>query len=400
MSGFISPLPKVPPPWPRGVAILGSTGSIGKGALTFMARHREEFRVAALAGARNVPLLAEQAASFRPPYLGVLDEKNARELRALLPAGYAPEILHGPQGFAALAALPEAPFVLSAQVGAAGLTATEAAARAGKIIALANKESLVMAGDMLRETCRRTGAAILPVDSEHSAIFQCLEGRNYGDISRVILTASGGPFRGKDAAFLDRVTPEMALAHPTWSMGAKISIDSATMINKGLEVIEAHYLYGLPVSGIEVLIHPQSIVHSLVEFADSSQLAQTGTPDMRTAIAYALAWPRRMDTGVARLDLAKIGHLTFEEPDVSLFPGLGLAIRALEGGKGLPVVYNAANEIAVSRFLEREISFTDIPRLVEKAMDAHDGGETPMHLDAILALDETTRKRMTPSARI
>ncbi|MDL2272929.1 1-deoxy-D-xylulose-5-phosphate reductoisomerase, partial [Desulfovibrio sp. OttesenSCG-928-I05] len=359
MTEYITPLPApgAALSWPRSVVLLGSTGSIGVSALTFMAGQRDSFRVAALAGARNIARLAAQADTWRPPYLAVLDEAGRDELRALLPAGYSPEILCGPEGYAALAMLPEADIVLSAQVGAAGLTATEAAARAGKTIALANKESLVLAGELLRDTCRASGAVILPVDSEHNAIFQCLAGQNDADVARIILTASGGPFRGKDAAFLKTVTPEMALAHPNWSMGAKISIDSATMINKGLEVIEAHYLYGLPVESIAVLIHPQSLVHSLVEFSDGSLLAQAGTPDMRTAIAYALAWPRRMETGVPRLNLAQAAALTFEEPDFSVFPGLSLAIQALQEGRGLPIVYNAANEVAVSRFLNREIPF-------------------------------------------
>ena len=410
MIRYISPLPDPGTNFstPRSVVILGSTGSIGVSALTFMASRRDCFRVVALAGARNIALLAEQAAVWRPSYLAVLDEKGRKGLAALLPADYSPEILCGPEGYALLAMLPEAETVLSAQVGAAGLIATEAAARAGKTIALANKESLVLAGDLLRETCHRTGAVILPVDSEHNAIFQCLaQSLAYGGtmqteqpdpaVERIILTASGGPFRGKDKAFLKAVTPEMALAHPNWSMGAKISIDSATMVNKGLEVIEAHYLYGIPAEFITVLVHPQSIVHSLVEFTDGSLLAQAGTPDMRTAIAYALTWPCRMETGVPRLDLTQTAALTFEKPDTSVFPGLDLARQALENGKGLPIVYNAANEIAVSRFLDRKISFPAISDTVEKAMHAHMAGntnKTPSTLEEILALDEATRQSL------
>ena len=383
------------PVWPRSVAIMGSTGSIGVNALTFMNSQKERFRVVALAGARNIELLVRQALHWRPPYLGVLDDEGRKRLRAALPDSYRPEILVGPAGYAALASLPEPSIVLSAQVGAAGLAATAAAAKAGKIIALANKESLVLAGDILRGICAASGAVILPVDSEHSALFQCLEGQTRGDEPRrIILTASGGPFRGWDRSSLAAVTPEKALAHPNWSMGSKISIDSATMMNKGLEIIEAHHLYGLPAEQISVLVHPESVIHSLVEFTDGSLLAQAGTPDMRLAIAYALSWPERLEAGVERLDLAALGSLTFEKADVFLFPCLGLAVEALKNGNGLPVVLNAANEIAVARFLNREIAFIDIAGLVERAMQAHTG-RAPATLEEVFVLDAETRRRLS-----
>ncbi len=400
---YISRLPETPPAWPRGIAVMGCTGSIGVNALKILASHPDRFRVAALAGGRNMPLLAGQAAFWRPPHLGVLDDAARAALIPLLPAGYKPEIHVGPEGYATLAALDAADLVLSAQVGAAGLAATHAAAAAGKIIALANKESLVLAGDLIRETCARTGAAILPVDSEHNAIFQCLAhvltGQTPDGAARLILTASGGPFRGKDAAFLANVTPEMALAHPNWSMGAKISIDSATMMNKGLEVIEAYHLYGLPLERIEVLVHPQSIVHSLVEFADGGLLAQMGPPDMRLAISHCLCWPERLNAGIAPLDLARTAALTFETPDLSVFRCLPLAKEALRRGKGLPIVLNAANEIAVAAFLEKRIPFTGIAALVERAMEEHEArgamlsASGPRNLEDILLLDEETRRR-------
>ncbi len=412
---------------PRTVALLGSTGSIGTSALKVVEAHPGLFRVAALAGARNVRLLAEQATRHRPAHLGVLDEAGAAELRALLPAGYAPEIHVGPEGYAALAALPDASTVLSAQVGAAGLRATVAAARAGKVICLANKESLVLAGALIRQICAETGAVVLPVDSEHNAVFQALRvhdvTRAPHAVRRVILTASGGPFRGRDRAFLASVTREQALNHPNWSMGAKITIDSATLMNKGLEVIEAYHLYGVAPDAIEVVVHPQSIVHSLVEYADGSQIAHLGTPDMRIAIAYCMAWPRCVDTGVAPLDLVRAGNLTFEAPDLSSFPCLALARRVLAreartpGGAGLPVVLNAANEAAVELFLHGHIGFMDIPALIERALDAHEAKATnteapgstatknpdnadndshmPMHdIDHIEALDAATRRRV------
>lgn len=399
MTQYISCLPseEFTRRWPRSLAILGSTGSIGASALAVVDSCPGSFTIAALAAARNVALLAEQARKYRPGWLAVLDKSAAAELARLLPAGYAPRIVTGSQGYAALAALQEADIILSAQVGAAGLAATEAAARAGKVIALANKESLVLAGGLIRSLCAKSGAVVLPVDSEHNAIFQCLHGRDMHSVRRLILTASGGPFRAKSKEFLQNVTPEQALAHPNWAMGPKISIDSATMMNKGLEVIEAHYLYGLPLEQIDVLVHPQSLVHSLVEYTDGSMMAQCGPPDMRLPIAHCLGWPRTLDPGAKRLDLTRAPALTFEEPDLSLFPCLSLARQALAGGKGLPVVLNAANEVAVARFLERRIGFAEIPRLVAGALEAHDAhgnGQAPETLNDILLLDQETRRRM------
>ena len=363
--------------WRRGVrqlVLLGSTGSIGGNTLAAIRSRPRECVVLGLSCARNIKTLAEQAQEFRPPYLAVLDEASAAGLRKLLPTGYTPEILVGSEGYARLAALPEADTVLSAQVGAAGLAGTLAAALAGKVICLANKESLVLAGDMLRQVCARTHASILPVDSEHNAIFQCLAGRGQ-EVDRLLLTASGGPFRGRSREELRNVTRAQALDHPNWKMGAKISIDSATMMNKALEVVEAFHLYGVPLEKITVLVHPQSLVHSLVQFTDGSQLAQLGTPDMRIPIAACLFWPRCVDTGVPPLDLVKAGTLQFFAPDDEAFPALKLARRALRERGGMSVVMNAANEAAVELFLSGKCAFADIAELVSAAMDAHAAGE-------------------------
>lgn len=362
--------------WPRSLVLLGSTGSIGRSTLEVAAAHPQAFRMVGFACARNVQRLAEQALTWRPPHLAVLDKESAAKLRALLPADYRPRILVGSEGYAELASLPEASTVLSAQVGAAGLAGTLAAALAGKVICLANKESLVLAGDLVRRVCARTGAVVLPVDSEHNAIFQCLAGRGQ-EVERLILTASGGPFRGWTLEALSAVTPEQALKHPNWSMGAKITIDSATLMNKGLEVIEAFHLYGVPAERIKVLVHPQSVVHSLVEFHDGSQLAQLGTPDMRMAIAACLLWPRCMPVNVPPLDLTA-KPLTFHEPDESAFPCLGLARQVLENRGGRCVVLNAANEAAVDLFLTGRCAFMDIPRLIAAALEAH-GASNPGH---------------------
>lgn len=362
--------------WRHGVrrlVLLGSTGSIGGNTLAAIRARRRECEVLGLSCARNIKTLAGQAQEFRPPYLAVLDEASAAGLRKLLPTGYTPEILVGSQGYARLAALPEADTVLSAQVGAAGLAGTLAAALAGKVICLANKESLVLAGDMLRQVCARTHASILPVDSEHNAIFQCLAGRGQ-EVDRLLLTASGGPFRGRSREELRNVTRAQALDHPNWKMGAKISIDSATMMNKALEVVEAFHLYGVPLEKITVLVHPQSLVHSLVQFTDGSQLAQLGTPDMRIPIAACLFWPRCVDTGVPPLDLVRAGTLQFFAPDDEAFPALKLARRALRERGGMSVVMNAANEAAVELFLSGKCAFADIAELVAAAMDAHAAG--------------------------
>lgn len=414
MLNYISPLPpdSSQSSWPRTLAVLGSTGSIGRSSLEVLRLHRERFQVVALAGGRNIELLARQAGEFRPALLGVLEDGDVAGLRALLPTGYAPEIVVGQEGYESLARLPEVAMTLSAQSGAAGLRATVAAVESGKMVALANKESLVLAGGLIRRLCAKSGASILPVDSEHNALFQCLSdllykidrklvSRESAAVTRLILTASGGPFFGKSRDELAKVTVEHALAHPNWSMGAKITIDSATLMNKGLEVMEAAHLYGLPLSCIDVVVHRESVIHSLVEFADGSQLAQLGAPDMRIPIAGCLAWPERIATGAPRLDLLACGSLSFSEPDAGVFPCLALARRAQEEGRGCPVVLNAANEVAVAAFLSGKTTFLAIPAIVECCLDDYLAGKyvehkslrEPEDTGTILALDAETRVR-------
>ena len=398
MKTYISPWPETAalPDFPRSIAILGSTGSIGASALKVIARHPDLFTVAALAGGRNARRLAELCAAFQPKYAAVLDEQTKKDFITHLPCGYRPEILVGPEGYAELAAMDGVDLVLSAIVGAAGFMPTLAAARAGKMIGLANKESLVLGGHIIRAACHASGATILPVDSEHNALFQGLMGHDHGrdhEIDRLILTASGGPFRGRDRAFLETVTRDQALAHPNWDMGAKISIDSATLMNKGLEVIEACHLYGLPVNQVDVVVHPQSIVHSLVEYCDGSQLAHLGIPDMQIPIAHCLCFPRRVDVDVPRLNLAETGTLTFEKPDLDAFPCLRLAREAFDAGPSHPIVLNAANEVAVDALLGERIRYLDIPALIEGALDRH----VPVDVstpEAVLQLDRSVREEM------
>ncbi len=399
-TGYISPLSVAAVGRPRRLAVLGATGSIGVSALRVAAEHPDRYAVAGLAGATNVRLLAEQAAAFRPPVLAVLTPERAAALAALLPAGYRPDILVGPEGYAAMAALPEVDVVVSAIVGAAGLVPTLAAVAAGKVVALANKESLVLAGDLIRETARASGAVILPVDSEHNALFQALGGAGLPDlplVERLVLTASGGPFRTMPAAELAAVTPAMALNHPTWSMGPKISVDSATLMNKGLEVIEACRLYGLPVGQVEVVVHPQSIVHSLAQLHDGSLLAHLGPPDMRVAIAYCLGYPERLPLSGPRVDLVGLASLTFEAPREDAFPCLALARKALEAGPSHTVVLNAANETAVALFLTGALSFPGIAAAIEAALDAHAGEPIP-DATAIMALDARVRQEAAARA--
>lgn len=390
ISGLSSPV--FDRPGQRTLAILGSTGSIGTSALKVVAKNRDDLDVVALAGARNMELLARQAEIFRPKYLGVLNEGKADELSGLLPKGYNPRILVGQEGYTAMATLPEADLILAAQVGAAGLVPALAAAEAGKVLCLANKEALVLAGDLFRGACQASGAVILPVDSEHNALFQAFTGHEGRQACRLILTASGGPFRTKSLHEIQAVTPAQALKHPNWSMGAKISIDSATMMNKGLEIIEAVHLYGASLNEVDVVVHPQSIVHSLVEYEDGSQLAHLGMPDMEIPIGYCLGYPKRLHIGLERLDLARVGTLTFEAPDPLRFPCLNLAREALLAGPSHPVVLNAANEIAVQAFLDGRISFPGIARLIEMMLGKH--SLTSMHdLGDILDLDAQTRTR-------
>ncbi|MDD6088752.1 MAG: 1-deoxy-D-xylulose-5-phosphate reductoisomerase [Desulfovibrionaceae bacterium] len=390
---YISSLPSFSPYSVRTLSILGSTGSIGKNALDVIARNPQRFRVAALACGRNVPLLAEQATALRPELLVVLSDELRSELRRLLPSEYDPEILYGPDGFAKAASLDAADIVVSAQVGAAGLKATISAAQAGKCICLANKESLVLAGSALRRICSKTGASILPIDSEHYAIFQCLQGRSPDSVDSIVLTASGGPFRDKTLDFLEKVSPEQALKHPNWNMGAKITIDSATMMNKGLEIIEAHHFYDMPSEAIEVAVHPQSAVHSLVRFRDGSLSAQFAVPDMRLPIASCIAFPDLVETGLKRYDFSEFPTLSFEKPNPDLFPCLTFARDALASSSNAPcIVLNAANEVAVDAFLKKQIGFMDIPRLIDKALQSRFCTTPCETFEEIEFLDQQTRR--------
>ena len=358
----------------RSIAILGATGSIGASALDVIARHPERFEVVALTAYRQWKALFELVCRFKPRYAAMLDIHAAGELEAAIRgAGLATRVLAGPEGLCTIAALPEADTVIAAIVGATGLESTLAAAKSGKRILLANKETLVLAGKLFIAALRDGGSTLLPIDSEHNAVFQCLPsdracGEAARGVRRILLTASGGPFRSTPHNELSGVTPEQACAHPTWRMGRKISVDSATMMNKGLEVIEARWLFGVPADAIDVVIHPQSIVHSMVEYVDGSVLAQLGNPDMRTPIAQALAWPDRIAAGVAPLDLAALGALDFAAPEAARFPCLGLAYDALRADGTAPAMLNAANEVAVAAFLEHRIRFTQIAAVCEETM--------------------------------
>mgnify|MGYP002780638005 FL=1 len=372
----------------RRVAILGATGSIGRSTLDLIEAAPEQFEVVAMTAAANVQQLAADARRTDARLAVIADEALLPELREALSGTN----IHAAAGITALAeaAAGEAEFVMAAIVGCAGLEPVMAAVDAGKTVALANKEALVTAGDLMIDAARRSGATLLPVDSEHNAIFQCLAGQDRDRVARLILTASGGPFRTFSADQMARVTPEQAVAHPNWSMGAKISVDSATMMNKGLELIEAHHLFGLPSERIDIMVHPQSIVHSLVEYQDGSMLAQLGPSDMRVPIAHTLAWPRRMETRVQRLDLVAVGRLDFEAPDEQRFPALRLARRALQEGGAAPVILNAANEIAVAAFLERRIHFPDIVGLVEQLLETMNEA-APRSISDVIELDRRTR---------
>ena len=342
------------------LSLLGSTGSIGMNVLAVVRQFPDRFRVAGLSAGRRVDLLAEQVREFRPEVVSIADPALADRLVALLPVDCRPHILTGAEGNRRVATLSSADMVVSAVVGAVGLLPVLAAIEAGKDVGLANKETLVMAGRLIMTAVRAHGVRLLPIDSEHSAIFQALEAGRRQDVARIILTASGGPFRTTSPEVLRGVTPAQALAHPNWSMGPKISIDSATLMNKGLEVIEARWLFAVEPEQIEVVVHPQSIVHSLVEFRDGSVVAQLGIPDMRIPIAYALSYPERLDLGLARLNLAECGGLVFEPPDTDRFPALRLACEALAAGGIKPAVLNAANEVAVAAFLDGRITFAAI----------------------------------------
>ena len=376
----------------RQVAVLGATGSIGASALDVIARHPGQMRASVLAAGRQVDALLALCAAHRPDHAVIADPDAYPALRdGLAAAGLATRAHAGHPALEALVAGPECDTVVAAIVGAAGLGSTLAAARAGKRLLLANKESLVLAGELVIAAARASGAQIVPIDSEHSAVFQCLRSCQPEGVRRIVLTASGGPFRGWDRTRLATVTPAQAVAHPKWSMGPKISVDSATLMNKGLEVIEAHHLFGLPAGCIDVLVHPQSLVHALVEYVDGSTLAQLGLPDMRTALAVGLGWPQRIESGVSGLDLLAQGRLDFEAPDLDAFPCLRLAGQAMAAGGTAPAVLNAANEEAVSAFLQGRIGFLDIPALVGEALAALAAAPAGS-LEALLAADADARR--------
>lgn len=368
------------------IAILGSTGSIGTQTLEVVREHKEELCVTALAAGRNKERLKEQIKEFHPSLVSLADEKLAMELEQEL-AGSGVTVLHGMDGLVAVAGAEESDVVVTAVVGMMGILPTMEAIRRGKDIALANKETLVTAGHLIIPMAKEYGVSILPVDSEHSAIFQCLHSARRQDVDKILLTASGGPFRGKTLADLEKVTLEDALNHPNWSMGRKITIDSSTMVNKGLEVMEAHWLFDVDYDQIEVVVQPQSIIHSMVQFVDGAILAQLGSPDMKVPIEYALFYPERRTLSGGRLDFGTLKSITFEKPDYEVFRGLSLALDAGKAGGTMPTVFNAANERAVAKFLKREIGYLDIIRLIEKCMNAHPVKENPS-LEEILATEQ------------
>ena len=380
------------------LTILGSTGSIGESTLDVVSRHPEKFRVFALAGHRQVDKLAAQCKQFRPEYAVVGDAGHAAELeKKLKQEGIDTQVLYGAQALIDVASADEVSGVMCAIVGAAGLPSALAAAQKGKTIYLANKETLVVSGALFMETARQNGATVLPIDSEHNAIFQVLPrdytGRlNEHGINSIILTASGGPFLNTDLSTFDSITPEQAVKHPNWSMGRKISVDSASMMNKGLELIEAHWLFNCPPEKLEVVIHPQSVIHSMVRYRDGSVLAQLGNPDMRTPIAYCLGLPERIDSGVGELDFGALSALTFQKPDFDRFPCLKLAYQAMNAGGAAPCVLNAANEVAVAAFLDKRIKFTDIAQVVAHCL-AQDFSDGHHDIEGLLAQDAQTRRQ-------
>ena len=380
------------------LTILGSTGSIGESTLDVVSRHPEKFRVFALAGHRQVDKLAAQCKQFRPEYAVVGDAGHAAELeKKLKQEGIDTQVLYGSQALIDVASADEVSGVMCAIVGAAGLPSALAAAQKGKTIYLANKETLVVSGALFMENARQNGAAVLPIDSEHNAIFQVLPrdytGRlNEHGINSIILTASGGPFLNTDLSTFDSITPEQAVKHPNWSMGRKISVDSASMMNKGLELIEAHWLFNCPPEKLEVVIHPQSVIHSMVRYRDGSVLAQLGNPDMRTPIAYCLGLPERIDSGVGELDFGALSALTFQKPDFDRFPCLKLAYQAMNAGGAAPCVLNAANEVAVAAFLDKRIKFTDIAQVVAHCL-AQDFSDGCHDIEGLLAQDAQTRRQ-------
>ena len=381
-----------------GLTVLGSTGSIGVSTLDVVARHPDRYRVEALTANRDVDGLFAQCLAFNPRFAVLADCTSARRLeQKLAGAGLTTRVLSGTRGLERVATLPEAEYVMAAIVGAAGLLPALAAVRAGKRLLLANKEVLVVAGRLFMQEAADNGALVLPIDSEHNAVFQCLpagfeRGLAKVGVRRILLTASGGPFRTTPVSELARVTPEQACAHPNWEMGRKISVDSATMMNKGLEVIEACWLFQTEPSQVKVVLHPQSVVHSMVEYTDGSVIAELGNPDMRTPIAHALAWPERIESGVGSLDLFQVARLDFEEPDMARFPCLRLAYEAIAAGGTAPAVLNAANEVAVAAFLDRRLGFTAIPAVIERVLELCPAEDNP-DLDTLLDADARARQR-------
>ena len=376
----------------KNLSILGSTGSIGCNTLKIAEMFPDRFAVKVLAAKNNIPMLARQIERFCPEIAVVFDEATALELNKKLPAGIDVEVLFGENGYKAAATYESVDLVVVAVVGAAGLIPTLSAIAAGKNIALANKETLVMGGDIVIEQAELNNIAILPIDSEHSAVFQCIEGNRREDVDKIILTASGGPFLNLPEKEFNKITPKDALNHPNWNMGKKISVDSATLMNKGLEAIEAKYLFDVSQEMIDVVIHPQSVIHSMVSFKDGTVMAQLGIPDMKGAIAYAMAYPERLALGQPTPDFVSIGKLTFEKPDMKKFPCLALAYAACEAGRTLPAVLNAANEVAVAAFLENRLSFIKIPQIIEKTMEHHVVVTDPT-LNDILEADQWARKQ-------
>lgn len=374
---------------PRRISILGSTGSIGTNTIDLIERDPASYRVEALTAYRSVELLAEQARKFDARFVAIADPDKYADLKSAM-SGTDAEIAAGPDAIVEAAAR-DADWVMAGIVGAAGLEPTLEAARQGAVVAFANKECLVCAGDLMLEEIAQSGATLLPVDSEHNAIFQVFEFDRRATVEKIILTASGGPFRDRTRDEMKNVTPAEAVAHPNWDMGAKISVDSATMMNKGLELIEAYYLFGLPEDRIDILVHPQSIIHSMVAYVDGSVLAQLGTPDMRTPISYTLAWPQRMEAPSARLDLGDIATLTFEAPDSERFPALRLARAALKTGGSAPTILNASNEEAVAGFLAEKVGFLDIPRIVEETLEKMPGSDI-RSVEDVLAVDAEARR--------
>lgn len=382
-----------------GLAVLGSTGSIGASTLDVAARHQQRYRVVALTANRDLDGMFAQCQAFQPRYAVMADREQARKLAKRIEQAALPvQVLAGREAIEQVAALPEVDQVMAAIVGAAGLLPTLSAVRAGKRVLLANKETLVMAGRLFMREAERSGSEILPIDSEHNAVFQCLptgfeDGPGSVGVRRILLTASGGPFRSLPLEALSQVTPEQACAHPNWDMGRKISVDSATMMNKGLEVIEACWLFHTQAEQIEVVLHPQSVIHSMVEYTDGSVLAQLGNPDMRTPIAHAMAWPERMESGVDSLDLCRVGRLEFEPPDLQRFPCLRLAYQAIDQAGSTPAVLNAANEIAVAAFLAGQLPFMAIPETIERTLVEMSGSATATDIDTLLQVDAEARAR-------